>query len=163
MTANITSVKAISTKTFTGEVIPAGGGDFIGKTIGIITGRVDGVFVKHTQFGENLGLSGEFLGVNPNTGEAFESSKLYLTQDKAAEIANALEKAEPGSTVSLGKLEITVAKSEKGSRGYSFIIRQMQTAEVHNLRREMLNELLNDIKALPAPEAKAETGKKKSA
>merc|ERR1711916_10334 len=88
---NYKTVKALTLKS-AGLEIPSGGGDYLSKTIALVTGRVTSYGLKPTQYGESVRLDGSFMLANAITGEVFEGASIYLPSDYAEGIANTLDK-----------------------------------------------------------------------
>ena len=152
----LNSVKTLSLKEI-GIKIPKGNiGDYVGKTVAVLTGVVNGYFFKNTNFGESICLTGQFMIANALTGEVYDGGQIYLPADFAKQVAQRLDKSAAGEVVELNKLEIHVAASERSSTGYTYIVRNMSTLETVNKKKAMAAELLSGLKALPAPEVKKE-------
>lgn len=160
MSDQMNSLKTLSLKNI-GLKIPQGGGDFLGKTVALLSGSANSYHFKHGQFGENIALSGDFVIVNALTGEVYEGSTLYMPEDFAKTVQTRLDKA-AGASVDFEGVEIQCAKSERGARGYTFIVRPVQTPEIVNRKKDMAASLLKHVKALPAPKKPA-TDKAKAA
>lgn len=162
----MTDIKAIKSLTLSniGLKIPSGGGEFLGKTVALVTGVVTGHFFKTTQYGENIALAGDFVMANATTGEIFEGNTLYMPADFTQNIVQKLE-ANQGAEIRFPEkgLEIVCTKSEKGARGYAFVVRNAQTVESVNARKQWAEQMLSSMKALPAPkEEKVSTAAPKS-
>lgn len=161
-------IKTLSLKN-TGINIPNGGGEFLGKIVLLINGLVDGYNIKTTNFGDSVALQGEFNAINPINGEAYLSNVAYLPSDFAAMIQKKLDNRKDSSETVEFSAQITPVKSEKGARGYTFVMEPVQTVEVYNRRTAMLEKLQSQFAALPAPveqpkiEEKKETAKSKAA
>ena len=143
----ITAVKAITLKQLSGG-IPAGGGEFIGKVIAAVAGKVNGYSIKNTQYGESILLQGSFIAVSLITKETYEAPGLYLPKDYAEMIANSLDKSEAGSEILLDKLQIFCAKSDRSGRGYTFITKSLETPQVVNEKKQLAASLLGDVQLL---------------
>lgn len=160
-------IKTLSLKNV-GISIPAGGGDFIGKTVLLVNALVEGYTIKTTNYGESVALQGEFNAINPISGEAYMSNVAYLPSDFAEMIQKKLDqRKDPGDIVEFSAM-VTPVKSEKGARGYTFVMEPIQTAEVYNRRTAMLEKLKAQFAQLPAPEQEKaieapKEGKKKAA
>lgn len=137
-----------------GLKIPVGGGEFLGKTVAMVSGRATGYHMKSTNYGESVCLNGEFVAINAITGEVFDGVQLYMPDDFARALVNKLEKSEQG--VEFEGVQIQVAGSEKAGRGYTFITRNVQTQESINAKKAWAEKMLSQVKALPAP-AKAKS------
>lgn len=151
---NFTTLKTITLKTI-GLEIPQGGGNFVNKTVALVTGKATSYGIKITTYGESTRLDGSFMVANAITGEVFEGSSIYLPKDYAESVANALNKSEGGEVI-IGNnetpLEIICSPSLKSSRGYAFIIRDASTPKVIQARQEMAAALTGALAQLPAPE-----------
>ena len=154
---NYKTAKAITFKAI-GIEIPVGGGDYLNKTIALVTGKASGYGLKLTNYGESVRLDGSFMIANLGTGEVVEGSSIYLPNDYAQSIANMLDKNN-GAEVLIGDsetpLEIHCAESDKAARGYTFVVREASTPQVIASKNEMANALVNTMKKLPKPETKA--------
>lgn len=146
----VNSQKTITLKSI-GLNIPAGGGDHLDKVVALVDCDVEGYFMKTTQYGESVALTGDITAVNALTGEIFQGITVYLPDDFASMIANKLDKRDDQSMTVNFKAEIIVSASEKSARGYTFITRPISTPEMVNARLERANNLLSTLKALPAP------------
>ena len=153
--SELNTVKTISLKTI-GLKIPVGGGDFLGKTVALVSGKARGYHMKMTNYGESVCLDGEFVAINAITGEVFDGVALYMPDDFARALVNKLDKTENG--VEFEGVQITVAASEKAGRGYTFITRNVQTVDSINAKKAWAEKMLGQLKALPAP-AKNKTTK----
>ena len=152
------TLKSISLKNC-GINIPVGGGDFIEKVVLLISGVANKFDIKNTQYGESVVLMGQFMAVNAMTGEVFESSMAYLPDDFSSGVRKQLENSD--GDVAIGQhhpVEIIVAASDRGARGYTFILRDASTPEIINQKSKMAAAMLGTLKALPAP-AKSTTTK----
>lgn len=156
---NINSKKTLTLKAI-GLDIPSGGGEYMNRVIALVDCNVEGYFMKTTQYGESVALSGDVTMVNAITGEIFQGITVYLPDDFASMVANKLDKREDQSTTVSFKAEIIVSASEKSARGYTFITRPISTVEMVNARLDRAKDLLSTLKALPAP---AKTPKEKAA
>jgi len=153
------TVKTLSLKEI-GIKIPKGNiGDYVGKTVAVLTGVVEGYFFKMTTFGESICLTGQFMVANALTDEIFEGNAIYLPNDFAKTVTQKLDKAQAGDTLALNKLEIHVAPSKRSSTGYTYIVRNMSTMETENKKAAMASELLSGLKGLPAPSKDVKKGK----
>ena len=157
---NTTSQKTLTLKSM-GIDIPHGGGEFIGKTVALISGVVSGYFEKPNQYGISYALTGDFSAVNALTGEAFEGVVAYMPDDYAKTICNQYDKHSQDSSFVEFECEIIVSESEKAARGYTFITRPISSPEIVNYRAERVNKLQSKLKALPAPVKKEEDKKSK--
>lgn len=149
--SNLKTLKTITLKSI-GLDIPIGGGDFLDKTVALISGVANGYHLKSTQYGESVALQGDFVVVNAITGEVFEGSTLYAPSDYAEMISKKLDNSENGAVVELKNVEIVVSHSEKAARKYTFICRSLHTVETVNKKKELASLMLQQLKALPAPE-----------
>lgn len=152
----MTEIKTLKTLTLKeiGHAIPKGGGEFLNKTIALVSGVAEGYFMKANNFGESICLTGSFVIVNTMTGEVFDGSHLYMPADYASAVAKKLDKSENGSVVELANVEVVVSASEKAARGYTFITRALNTIETVNKKKALAAAMLSSLKALPAPETK---------
>jgi len=133
--------------------IPVGGGDFLGKTVLAVTGVIDGYFMKNTNYGESICLTGDLVVANLISGEMFEGSQIYLPDDYAQKAAKALD-SEAGTVITLDEpLQIAVAQSDKAGRGYTYVVRKLQTIEAVNKKKQLAEMLMAKVAALPAPTA----------
>ena len=153
------SQKTLTLKSI-GIDIPAGGGDYIDKVVCLVDCDIEGYFLKNSQYGDSVALSGDITMVNALTGEVFQGITLYLPSDFSTMIANKLDKREDQSQTVNFKAEVLVSASEKSARGYTFITRPISTVEIVNQRLARANDLLSTLKALPSPE---KAGKSKAA
>lgn len=151
------AVKTLGIKTILGQTIPVGGGEYIGKVVAAVTGIADGWFSKMTNYGESIALTGEFIAVNLETGETFEGSQIYLPDEFARKVAKTLDASEGGVVTFEEPIQIEVAGSEKAARGYTFVVRKLQTLEAVNRKAKMAEAMLQKVAALPKPEKTEET------
>lgn len=161
------TVKTITLKEVIGE-IPRGGGDFIGRAVMAFTGKADKYFTKITQYGESVCLVGDFVAINLLTGEVVEGSQIYLPDELAQSVAKALDTKGDGSAVIFDSpVEILVAASERGARGYTFVTRGLSTPEAVKERENRAEKLRGAVAALAITQDKAKQvenkGKAKSA
>lgn len=151
---NFTTLKSITLKNV-GIDIPAGGGEYLNKAVALVTGKATSYGIKMTNYGESTRLDGSFMVANAITGEVFEGSSIYLPNDYAEGVANALDKSEGGEVI-IGNnetpLEIVCAASTKSARGYTFIVRNASTPKVIQARQEMAAALTGALAQLPSPE-----------
>lgn len=134
-----------------GIVIPAGGGEYLGKTVALLGGEVSGYSLKISNYGESKAFSGNFIAVNNQTGEVHEANTMYFPgSDYADVLAQQLERLQPGETLSF-QVEVAVVESKKAGRGYSFVCREISTPEVMNKKAALAAELVSKLKMLPAP------------
>jgi len=151
---NTKSQKTLTLKSI-GIDIPSGGGDFLGKTVAIMSGVVSGYFEKPNQYGTSYALTGDFTAINALTGECFEGVVAYLPDDYAKTICNQYDKHSQDSSFVEFECEIVVSQSDKAARGYTFITRPISSPEIVNYRKERAEKLQSKLKALPAPEKAA--------
>lgn len=149
---NINSIKTLSLASIGIKIKPADIEKKQGQVLAILSGVVHSYFIKNTNFGESKALVGDFIVVNAESGEVFESNTFYLPKDFTDTICNKLDKAEAGASIPLESVEITIAASEKAAKGYSYIVRNLRTVETINKRKELAEKMLNSLKQLPAPE-----------
>lgn len=150
MTADYQSTKSISLKNC-GISIPVGGGDFLNTVVLLFSGIATSFDLKQTQYGESVVLMGQFMAVNAITGESFDASLAYLPDDFAAGIRKQIENSDGDVKIGFDHpVEILVAPSERGARGYTFIVRSASTPEIVNRKGQMAAAMLNTLDALPA-------------
>lgn len=127
-------------------------GDFVA-----IAGDVHAYGVKQGALGDSVMFVGQFVGVNRNTGEVYEATKLYLPRGLADEIKSKFDARTDGNPITFNA-EIKPVLAKDAVMGFQYIYKPISTAE--SLNRS--NQLLGQIQALPAPAPlKAIAGSKK--
>lgn len=161
-TTNENQLKTLTMKNI-GIDIPVGGGKYLNKLVMAVHAVCTGYFYKATQYGENIALVGEFNAINPETGECYFANVAYLPADFAEMIKGKLDARKDQNEIVEFSAGITPVTSAKGARGYTFVAQPIQTAEVYNRRRAMLDQLMNKVQALPASQKVAQIEDKSKA
>lgn len=96
----------------------------IGETLMYVTGIVDSKFTHTTQYGENVGLKGDFIGINAKTGEKFSSSAAFLPAQITEQI---LDQLNQGVIEIEFKTAVNLVESDKNAQGYTYVAEAPQT------------------------------------
>lgn len=116
------TIKSITTKTVFGKPTK----DDIGKTLMYVTGIVDASFVHNSTYGENVGLKGDFVAVNAQTGEKFASKAAFLPAQVTEQVIQQLEQ---GVIEIEFKTAIALMETDKNTAGYTYVAEAPQTEE----------------------------------
>ena len=126
--------------------------DKIGQVLAAFHIEANGWYMKPTQYGEAICITGDITGINNLTGEVFNAPGLYLPGDGGATLAKALDaRKNPDDTI-IWEVQVSVAATDAQTK-WTYVLRELQTAEKVN-RRNMAAELLQSrVKSIPAPSA----------
>jgi hypothetical protein len=120
----------------------------------LLGGVAWGHFVKSTSYGDSVGIEGEFVAVNPVTKEQYSAPVIYLPQDKAESLKNALDARQDASECIEIKVEISTVASDKSKTGYTWLVTGLKTEESMNAQAVMIASLTNASNLLEAPKGK---------
>jgi hypothetical protein len=120
----------------------------------LLGGTAWGHFVKSTSYGDSIGIEGDFVAVNPKTNEQFSAPVIYLPQDKAESIKNALDARQDVSECVEIKIEISTVASDKSKTGYTWLVTGLKSKESMNAQAVMIASLTTASNLLEAPTGK---------
>jgi len=108
-------VKSINVKSVFGKVSKAN----IGEVLFNVAGHADELLTIETKYGENVGLKGDFVAVNAQTGEVFESNAAFLPSNLTDSIVAKIKES-PNTSIEF-KASVELAESDKNDKGYTNI------------------------------------------
>lgn len=103
-----------------------------------------------TNFGESTRFSGNFEGVNAQTGEIFRSGKAFLPAIVESMLEEAVASVEDGGVEFA--FEIGAEHSEKGNMGYAYTVRPLRKMAESDSLSHLRDEVKSHLHALPAPD-----------
>lgn len=129
------------------------------RDVAMIYGRTNKCEIVPTGFGDSTRFSGSFEGVNLATGEKQKSARAFLPGIVEDLLAEAVAGLDEGAFVDFGFI-VGVQHSEKGNMGYAYTVRPVVELKESDELGHLRNLAENELRALPAPEAKPAKGKK---
>ncbi len=156
MPDNITHLRSINIK----EIVDMIGiKQKFGKTLVTISGFAYNTFTTNTKYGESLGFKGDFVAVNAETGEVFESNVCFLPKSLTKDIEKQLDKSENKEVHFIA--DIGVEASDKNDRGYAWVANQPRTELMDNRKTALLKaaqDISSNVKQLPKAADKKKAG-----
>jgi hypothetical protein len=136
--SNKISVKSVCGETKT--LVPETGEKLLMRIVGVVNGTI----VKESQYGESIGLRGQFQAENKDTGEVFVSSTAWLPKTLSDSILGAFNGEPLQFAADIG------VKKAANAIGYEYTI-TMHGNQTHDLFAAIEKQLclpgLNDAKA----------------
>lgn len=126
------------------------------KIIAVIYGHAHKHDVVTTTFGDSVRFHGAFKALNSSTGEYYSAGKCFLPDVVTELLVNAIDNMPESATSVEFALEIGVEYSEKGNTGYVYTVRPLVELKESEPLLALEQVVLANMKALPAPEEKAE-------
>jgi len=134
-------IKSITTKSVYGKADKSD----IGKEIMKVYGYAANFFIHETKYGENKGLKGYFVAINPQTGEVFESRAAFLPDNVTDSILTRLKE---GETEVEFTCTIEVAESDKNDRGIAYIAEEPLTEQRKSMIAKMREYAEEEVSGL---------------
>lgn len=112
-----------------------------------IVGMVDGKKIGNTTYGEYTAFLGNFIANVVATGDVYESGVLFLDKSTTEAVAQRLDASPDGVEIAV---EVAIVfDPSPDSKGYMYVTRPLQSAEMASRRQQLLAKLRQA--ALPAP------------
>lgn len=116
--------------------------DHIGKVIANIGGIVDSYFTVTNKYGDNIGFKGDFIAVNPESGNVYDSEAIFLPQSATDLIMQQLKE---GQNEIVLNLSLKVTASDKNSKGIAYVCDNPETETRKNRRAAMQEAFANNF------------------
>ena len=115
--------------------------DDIGNVAFYVTGIVDATFVHNTLYGENVGLKGDFVAINANTGEQFKSEAAFLPGQITEQIKDQVQHGVVDIEFSCS---VKLMATDKNASGYTWVVDAPKTEE-RKAKAELLLANISDF------------------